>query len=88
METTNFTDDLEFNRFGWIAVILLLVGCLGGITVGMGAIESTLALVAILIPTMVTMSFLLAVYPMKWIMISTVVTISVDILLLAYYVIN
>ena len=43
METTNLTNDLEFNRFGWIAVILLVVGCLGGLTVGMGAIESTAA---------------------------------------------
>jgi hypothetical protein len=88
METQNLTNDLEFNRFGWIAVILLVVGCLGGLTVGMGAIESTAALVVVLIPTMITLSLLLAVSPMKWIMTSTAVALTVDIILLTYYTIN
>jgi hypothetical protein len=88
METTNLTNDLEFNRFGWIAVILLVVGCLGGLTVGMGAIESTAALVAVVIPTMITLSLLLAVSPMKWVMTSTAVALSVDIILLTYYIIS
>jgi hypothetical protein len=88
METTNLTNDLEFNRFGWIAVILLVVGCLGGLTVGMGAIESTAALVAVVIPTMITLSLLLAVSPMKYVMTSTAVAISIDIILLTYYIIN
>ena len=88
METTNFTNDLEFNRFGWIAVILIVVGCLGGLTVGMGAIESTAALVAVVIPTMVTLSLLLAVSPMKYVMIAALSSISIDIILFTYYVIN
>jgi hypothetical protein len=88
METTNLTNDLEFNRFGWIAVILLVVGCLGGLTVGMGAIESTVALVAVVIPTMVTLSLLLAVSPMKYVMIATASAISIDIILFTYYLIN
>jgi hypothetical protein len=88
METQNLTNELEFNRFGWIAVILLVVGCLGGLTVGMGAIESTAALVVVLIPTMITLSLLLAVSPMKWIMTSTAVALTVDIILLTYYTIN
>jgi hypothetical protein len=88
METQNLTNDLEFNRFGWIAIILLLVGCLGGLTVGMGAIESTAALVAVVIPTMITLSLLLAVSPMKWVMTSTAVALSVDIILLTYYIIS
>jgi len=87
METQNLTNDLEFNRFGWIAVILV-VGCLGGLTVGMGAIESTAALVVVLIPTMITLSLLLAVSPMKWVMTSTAVALTVDIILLTYYTIN
>jgi hypothetical protein len=88
METTNLTNDLEFNRFGWIAVILLVVGCLGGLTVGMGAIESTAALVAVVIPTMITLSLLLAVSPMKYVMIATASAISIDIILFTYYVIS
>ena len=77
--------EMEFNRFGWIAIILLVVGCLGGLTVGMGATGSTFALIAILIPTMLTLSFLLSVAPMKWIAVATLVTVSVDLLFFSYY---
>jgi hypothetical protein len=85
METSNLTNNLEFNRFGWIAVILLVVGCLGGLTVGMGAIASTAALVAVVIPTMITLSLLLAVSPMRYVMIATATSITIDVLLLTYY---
>ena len=27
-------EEMEDNRFGWIAIVLLIVGCLGGMTVG------------------------------------------------------
>ncbi|MEN9972268.1 MAG: hypothetical protein RIS20_615 [Bacteroidota bacterium] len=77
--------EMEFNRFGWIAIILLVVGCLGGLTVGMGAIESTWALIIILIPTMLTLSFLLSVAPMKWIAVATIATVSIDLVLFSYY---
>jgi hypothetical protein len=77
--------EMEFNRFGWIAIILLVVGCLGGLTVGMGALQSTFALIVILIPTMLTLSFLLSVAPMKWIATSTIVTVGIDLLFFGYY---
>ena len=80
------TNEMEFNRFGYIAVILLVVGCLGGLTVGMGAIESTLALTLVVIPTMVTLSFLIAVAPMRWIMMAATASVGVDAILLLYYV--
>ena len=77
--------EMEFNRFGWIAIILLVVGCLGALTVGMGALQSTFALIVILIPTMLTLSFLLSVAPMKWIATSTIVTVGIDLLFFGYY---
>ena len=86
METTNLTNDMEFNRFGWISMITLVVGCLGGLTVGMGAIENTAALVFVVIPTMITLSLLLAVSPMKWVLTSAALTILIDAFLLSYYI--
>lgn len=47
----------EENRFGVICIALLLVGCLGGITVGLGAINNVLALTVVVIPTMTTLVF-------------------------------
>jgi hypothetical protein len=62
------------------------VGCLGGLTVGMGAIENTISLVIIVIPTMITLSLLLAVSPMKWILNAAMVSVSIDLILLMYYI--
>ena len=82
------TNKMEFNRFGYIAVILIVVGCLGGLTVGMGAIESTLALTLVVIPTMVTLSFLIAVAPMRWIMIAAASSVAIDVVLILYYLLT
>jgi hypothetical protein len=82
---SNFYNNLEFNRFGWTSIILTVVGCLGGLTVGMGALQNTAALIVVVIPTMVTLSFLLAVSPMKWILNAAIVSVLIDILLISYY---
>ncbi len=85
MGTTNVSSEMEFNRFGWIAIILTIVGCLGGVAVGLGAIENTLALIVIVIPTMLTLSLLLAVAPMKYITYAAATSIVIDIVLILFY---
>jgi len=77
--------DSEFNRFGLICVILTIVGCLGGIAVGLGAINNVVSLSAVIIPTMATLSLLLAVSPMRWIMTAATVSVSLDLILILYY---
>lgn len=80
--------EIEFNRFGLICVIITVVGCLGGIAVGMGAIKSTVALTAVILPTMATLSLLLAVAPMKQIIIASSLSVLIDILLIVFYLFN
>lgn len=75
----------EFNRFGLISVVILVVGCLGGLTVGLGAVESTLSLILVVIPTMATLSMLLAVAPMKYILTGAAISVIIDVLFLGYY---
>ncbi|MFT6244962.1 MAG: hypothetical protein ACJA0U_000002 [Salibacteraceae bacterium] len=77
----------EFNRFGLISLILMIVGITGGIAVGMGAVQSTIALILIIIPTMTTLSLLLAVSPMKYIMTSGMIATIINFLFIAYYII-
>lgn len=67
-------------RFGVIAVTLLIIGCLGGLTMNYGAALHTWSLIAVVIPTMTTLSLLLAVAPMRWILNAFIVTVLVDIL--------
>jgi sterol desaturase/sphingolipid hydroxylase (fatty acid hydroxylase superfamily) len=71
-------------RFGVIAITLLIIGCLGGITMNYGAALHTWSLVAVVIPTMTTLSLLLAVSPMKWILNAFIVTVITDLIVVLF----
>lgn len=74
--------DLEVNRLGIISIVLLVIGCLGGMTVGLGAINHTWQLFLVVLPTMLTLSFLIAVAPLKQILNLAVITIIIDLILI------
>lgn len=78
-------NESEFNRFGLICVILTVVGCMGGTAVGMGAIGSTFSLTMVTIPTMLTLSLLLAVSPMRWILSAAALSVGIDLIMIIYY---
>ncbi|MCE2710934.1 MAG: hypothetical protein LW688_00140 [Cryomorphaceae bacterium] len=78
----------EFNRFGIISVIITIVGCLGGVAIGLGAVQNTFTLTLIIVPTMATLSLLLGVAPMKYILISATVSVLIDLILIVYYLLN
>jgi len=75
----------EFNRFGIICVVLTVVGCLGGIAVGLGAIEYYVTLTLVVVPTMVTLSLLVAVAPMRYILFAGAVSLIVDLFMILYF---
>lgn len=75
-------NDLEMNRFGVISIVILIVGCLGGIAVGLGAINSLWQLIAVVIPTMLTLSLLLAVAPLKHILNVMAIAVFIDIVII------
>ncbi len=87
-ENKGFLEGAEFNRFGYISVILLIVGCLGGITVGLGAVEQVWSLILVVIPTMLTLSLLLAVAPMKYIINAGLVATAVDVIMISYFLLT
>ena len=69
-------------RFGVIAISLLIIGCLGGVTMNYGAALHTWALISVIIPTMTTLSLLLAVAPMRWILNAFIVNVLVDLIVI------
>lgn len=77
-----FEGGAEYNRYAIISAVLLIVGCLGGLTVGFGAIDHLYQLFLIIIPTMTTLSLLLAVAPLKYILNLATITILIDIVFL------
>ena len=85
MYAEKLLEKAEFNRFGIISVVLLIVGCMGGLAVGLGAVESVFTLTLVVVPTMITLSLLLAVAPMKFIFTAGFVSAIIDTLLILYY---
>lgn len=71
-------------RFGVIAITLLIIGCLGGVTMNYGAALHTWSLIVVVIPTMTTLSLLLAVSPMRWILNAFIVTVITDLLVIPF----
>lgn len=79
-----FKGELEHNRFAIISMVLLVVGCVGGIVMWSGAVNSVWQMILTVFPTMTVLSLLLSVQPMKWILNTMVVALIIDITLIIY----
>ena len=72
----------DTNRHGLIAMLLLVIGCLGVITFGMGGIEYDFALILVIASTKLTLSMILAVAPMKYVLGTSIAAVIIDITVL------
>ncbi len=80
--TSGFWNTMEFNRFGIIPILLLIIGCIGGIAAGFGAFGNMLTLSLIVFPTIICLALILAVAPMRAIMFSVGIALLCDVLAL------
>ena len=71
----------EFNRYGIISIGFLLIGIIGGIAIGISAYAHVWQISIIAIFTMLSLSLMLAVAPMRYILMSTAVALAIDVLL-------
>ena len=78
-----FWESMEFNRFGIIPVVLLLIGCIGGIAAGFGAFADLLRISLIAFPTIISLALILAVSPMRVIFYSAAIAIVCDVIAIA-----
>ncbi len=79
-----FDGSAEFNRFGIISIALTVAACMGGITVGLGAIANTFQLIITVVSTMTVLTLILGVQPIKCLLNATVFALSIDCILIAY----
>lgn len=80
-DRTAFWKNIEFNRWGIVTYTILIVACLGGITAGFGTGGNVVELAFVVIPTMMTLAFTLAVAPMRLILGTAVVAVLLDLIL-------
>lgn len=88
MKTSQTLGDSEFNRYGIIALNILILGCLGGLAMGLGAVKDISTLILVVVPTMLNLSFLLAVAPMRWIFITGGLAIILDLTFIMYFLLS
>lgn len=75
-------EKLERQRFGLMVVLILVVGCLGGIAVGTGALTQVFSLIVLVFTTMLSLSMMLAVAPIKAIVYTSALAIFADLLIM------
>jgi len=80
--------EMENNRFGTVSIVILIIGCIGGITVSQGAYDSWIQLSILIVPLMVTVVMLLAVLPMRWIMNAMAITVLIDVAVLLFNILS
>lgn len=81
---SNFWTELEYARFALIPVILVIIGCIGGIAAGFGTNNSIFELAVVSIGTVIPMSLLMAVVPMKPVFYLSVIAVLLDFLILIF----
>lgn len=80
----SFWNKLEFSRFGIISILVVVLGCVGGVAASFGAGDSILKLAMIAFPTIITLALILAVAPMKLITYMSILAIVLDILVFIF----
>jgi len=80
--------DAEINRYGILAILLTLVGITAGAAVGLGAIHSVVQLGFLAVTTMFAVSMMLAVAPMKWVVVSSLIATVVNFILILLNVLS
>lgn len=73
---------LERNRYGLMVVLILIVGCLGGIAVGLGALTQVFSLAVLALTTMTALSMMLAIAPIKAIVYTSALAIAADLIII------
>lgn len=84
---TRLEERSEFSRYAIMSVGLLLIGIVGGVVVGFFAKDVAWQMAVIIGFTMLSLSMMLAVAPMKWVIRSLAAALAVDLLIVLMHLI-
>lgn len=79
-----FWDKMEFSRFGIISLLVVFLGCVGGMAAAYGAQDDSLKLALIVFPTIISLALVLAVAPMRAILYLSGVAVVLDLIILIF----
>lgn len=75
---STFWQKTEDARYGIIPILLTLVACMGGITAAFGTGNSVYQLSLVVFPTMLCLTFILAVAPMRLVIWAGIIALVMD----------
>lgn len=81
---SGFWQMMEFNRYGAIAMLLVILGCMGGFAASYAAGANEYKIALIVFPTILSLAFILAVMPMRLIIWASTIAVLLDIALLIF----
>jgi len=73
-----FWNKIEFSRFGIISMLVIIIGCIGGIAAAFGANGSIAQLAMVAFPTIISLALVLAVAPMRVILFVSSLAVILD----------
>ncbi len=82
--TSTIWKNMEFNRFGIIAILVVILGCLGGLAASFGANDNLLKLSMVAFPTIIALALVLAVAPMRVIIYVSAIALILDLVVFVF----
>lgn len=82
MASAEFWNKAEFNRYGISPMVLLIIGILGGVAAASGIMDSWVKLAAVAFSSTISLALVLAVSPMRVIIIGSSIAVLIDLLVI------
>ena len=79
-----FWEKLEFSRFGIISMLVVVLGCVGGMAASFGAKDDVVKLGMMAFPTIISLALILAVAKMRIIVYVSIIAIILDLIVLIF----
>jgi hypothetical protein len=81
-EESTFWKNAELDRFGYIPILLIILGCVGGFAAALCLEASIVALLTITITSGVSLAMMLAGAPMKILLGSVGIAVLIDLIMI------
>jgi len=82
--TSDFWKNAEANRFGICPMLLLVIGIIGGVAAASGIMDSWVKLAAVAFSSTICLALILAVAPMRTIVIGSSIAVFIDLLVIIF----
>jgi hypothetical protein len=79
-KTNSLWEEIEYNRFGITPFLLVIVACIGGFAGAFAILDSPLKLAIVVLSTGIAEALMLAVLPMRTIVIASCVSVVISLL--------